>query len=395
MNRRAFSRVVGLALAAIPFARPAVTVAQGATPADVPASGGIGEMLALIPASLPALENPAQLMISYADIATQLDVTGVTPPDSMDDPGFSQWIGATQPLAMPLNAAQYLKFWREDYGFDLFQAEQTLWLSLPPFDLSLFRGRFDLDAVRATLNGNGYQEIEVKGHPLLSLRDDFEQDVASDFAYKLAAMNHAAILPDGTLAFSSVKAALAAVLDVVSGQAPSMMEQAGIAILTDHAPDDLVSALIANGTMLSGNIPPELFELGPDATPDISAIATEIAQTSEMPPVAMVLLGSTAGGPLFGQNVETPTGVPDAHAVAVALMLTPEMAEMAVPVVEERLETGESAISEQPYSDLFTGFEVRAVPSTPVVVIDLSLGETSPNVLANMLYARDLGFLAW
>jgi hypothetical protein len=391
MNRRTFSRAAGLAIAA-----PAIASAQGATPAAQPASGGIAGMLALAPATYPWVEEPASLMISYADLATQLEVTGVPAVDSMDDPDFSQWVAATRTLAVPQNAAQYLKFWREDYGFDLFQADETLELSLPPFNLSLFRGRFDHETIRATLTANGYREVEAGGHEILTLRDDYEQDLTSPFAYKLAAMNHVALLDDGTIACSSVQAALVAVLDVANGQAASLMEQAGIAQMADQVPADLVSAMIVSGTMLAGNIPPGLLDLEPGATPDFDAIATEIAATSEMPPVVMLLIGSTAGGPLFGEDIETPAGVPDARAVAVALFLTPEMAEAAVPVIEERLATGASAATAQPFSEFFPEHDVRAVPSAPVLVIDLTLGsETRPDILVNMLLNRDLNFLAW
>ena len=41
-------------------------------------------------------------------------------------------------------------------------------------------------------------------------------------------MNFAVILDDGTLAFSSAGAPLAAVLDVAAGLGPSILEQAGV-----------------------------------------------------------------------------------------------------------------------------------------------------------------------
>lgn len=399
MNRRTLCQAAGLAVAAgMPAARAAAQEATpaGATPAAQPASGGIASMLAMAPASFPWADNPAQVMISYADLATQLAVTQTPPADSMDDPGISQWIAATRPLAMASTAVQYLAFWREDYGFDLFQADETLELSLPPFNLALFRGSFDHDAVRTTLTGKGYQPVDVDGHEILTLRDDYEQDVTAPFAYKLAAMNHVALMDDGTIACSSVQAALVAAFDVANGTAPSLMEQAGIAQMVEEAPAELVSGVTVSGTSLTGNIPPELIDLDGQATPDIGAIATRVAADSEMPPVVQVLLGSTAGGPLFGQDVETPAGVPDAHAVAVLLMLSPEGAEMAVPVIEERLATGESIQRREPWTDLFPDSTITAVDGAPVVVVDLTLGpETHPVILIQMLMNRDLGFLAW
>lgn len=395
MSRRAVIRAAGMALAAIPLVAPAAAVAQGATPA-APATGGLAAMLAMAPATYPWVDEPTQVMITYADIATQLAVTGVPPVESMDDPGFSEWIAATRALPMPMHVAEYLKFWREDYGFDLFQADQTLSLGLPPFDLSLFRGRFDHEVIRATLTAKGYRSVEVDGHEILTLRDDYEQDLNAPFAYRLAAMNHIALLDDGSVASSSVQAALVAVSDVAAGMAPSLMEQAGPAMLVGHAPGDLVAATIVSGTVLAGNLPAGLIDLEPGATPDFDAIATEIAETSEMPPVVVLLVGATAGGPLFGEDIETPPGVPDLHAIAMALMLAPEAAEAAVPIVGERLETGESTNSGRPFTDFFPAHEVRAVEGMPVLIVDLTPGpETPPNILVNMLFNRDLNFLAW
>lgn len=49
-----------------------------------------------------------------------------------------------------------------------------------------------------------------------------------------------------------------------------------------------------------------------------------------------------------------------------------------------------------PFSEYFPDHDVRAVPSMPVLIVDLTLGpETPPHILFSMLGARDLGFLAW
>jgi hypothetical protein len=401
MTRRTLGHVAGLTVDALAAGMPAMRAAAqeatpDATPAARPVGGRLAGMLALAPASYPWVDDPASMVISYADFATQLAVTETPPVDSMDDPNLPHWIGATRALAVPSNPAQYLSYWREDYGFDLFQADETLELALPPFNLTLYRGRFDRDAIRARLTEGGYTSVDVNGHEILTLRDDYEQDLTSPFAYKLAAMNHIAFLDDGTIASASVQAALVAVLDVAAGTAPSMMEQAGVATLVGQAPADLVSATIVNGTALAGNLPADLIDLEPGATPDFDVIATQVAQTSEMPPVVLALVGSTAGGPLFGEDIETPAGVPDAHGIALALMLTPESAEAAVPVVEERLETGELANTSRPLSEYFPDHDVRAVPLTPVLIVDLTIGpETPPNILISMLFNRDLSFLAW
>lgn len=377
LSRRALLGGVAATVLTSTAIRPAGVGAQGATPAAQPISGGLAAMLAMAPASLPWVDEPAQVTISYADIATQLAVTQAPRVDSMDDPDLSRWVLATHMLALPGHAIENLESWRDDYGFDLFQADATLVVSLPPFDLSLFRGRFDIDAVRAALMSSGYREVEIDGATLYSLRDDD----ASPPAGEMAAMNHGAILDGGTLVFSSVRAAVEAVLDVAGGAAPSLMEQTAIALLAEHAPSDLVTATIADGAVLTGYTPiPGVTEM----------------PAGEMPPVVMVLVGVTAGGVVPGANGGLSPDTPGARAVAVAVLETPEAAEAAVPVIEERLATGTSALSGSPLSRYVAASTVLAVAGAPVLTIDLTVSETAaPTILVQMLERRDLGLLAW
>jgi hypothetical protein len=378
---------------------PVLTQAQGATPPTDMDSTALHEMLARVPASLPHLENPAQAIISYADIAAQLDAVGVAPPDSVAAEEFNQWVGATWSLALPMPAARYMSSWHDDFGFDLTEVDQSLSIALPPFDLTLYRGRFNAEEVIRHLEDIRYRPIEVDGHVMVSVRGDFEQDLTAPTGYTLATMNFAVALDDGTLAFASAGAPLAAVLNVAAGQRPSLMDQAGIATMVASAPVDLVSAVLVHGAGLASGVPASLLDVAAEGrTPDISAIATEIAEAGRMPPVAMALLGSTAGGPLEigDESLALPADTPDARAVALLLMLTPEAADTAAAIVDERLATASSERLGQPFSQMFPERDVRVVPGTSVVLVDLTLGDgLQANILTQMLYSRDLGFLAW
>lgn len=374
---------------------PALVQAQPATPATgAPAS--MTGLLGLMPVEPPGLEDPAGAMIAWVDIAAQLEAVGVTPPDAMDDPGFEAWSQATRSLALPGDAASFLRDWRQDYGFDLLQVDQVLSVQLPPFNLAIYRGRLDTAAIVAALDEIGYQRVEVGGHELLSIRGDFEIDIDGPTTYRMAGMNFGVVLDDETVAFSASGAPLAAVLDVAAGRAPSMMELAGVATVVEAAPPDLVSALLVHGTQLAQSIPPAMLDVVGEGTPDLDAIATaaatEIAAANELPPVLMGLLGSTAGGPVEGALA----AVPDARAVAVLLLPDPTTASAAPPVIEERLATGVSAETEQSYTEIFAEWSVSVAAEEPVVVVDFALAEgTPPNILTRMLFARDLGFLAW
>jgi hypothetical protein len=372
---------------------PALAQAQRGTPVASPEPGAMQQMFGLLPAKLSGVEDPSALVIYYADVAAQLASVGVEAPESVDVEGFGRWAAATRTLAMPSDSAFYLNFWREDYGFDLLQADQTISVDLPPFRLSIYRGDLDTGAVTDALSEVGYAPVTIDGHELLSVRGDYEIDMDAATAYQLAAMNFGVVLDDRTLAFASAGAPLAAVLDVAAGTAPSMLDTAGVAMLLEHAPPDLASAVLVPGGSLAASIPPSLLDGG---TPDISAIGTEMAEASKMPPVAMALLGSTVGGPLDDGGVPVPQGTPEARAVAVLLMLNRDLAEAAAPIIEERLQTGQSAVTGQPYTSFFSDWSVGTAEGAPVVLVDLMLSEDRfPNILVSMLNARDLGFLAW
>jgi hypothetical protein len=355
----------------------------------------LGMMLSLVPATLSDLEDPEGANLTYANIAAQLQAVGVTPPDSMDDERSTAWVDATRGLPMAMPAAQYLNVWRDDYGFDLFQADQTLQISLPPFDLSLYRGRFDTQEVLAALDDIGYQPVASNG-AILSVRGDYEQDVQAPTAYKLAAMNYATILDDGTLAFASALGILQDVLEVQAGERASLAEQSDIALLLASAPDDLASAMIVPGRMLIAGIPDQLLDLDPSATPDLAAAATEIAERSGLPPIAIVLLGMSAGGPMAMNDTTPVADVPDARAVVIVAMHSPDDARIAAPIIEERLATQASVVTDEPFAEIFPQRTVESIPGSPVVVIELFLGEgTGRDILMRLLFARDLGFLAW
>lgn len=387
--------VIGIAMAW----GPGLASAQEGTPSVASAEGsGLESLLALVPATLPELDEPERATIAYADIAAQLAAVGVTPPADVDDDAFRSWTAATMGLALPSAAAQQLKVWRQDFGFALLQADQTLQISLPPFDLTMYRGRFDEAAVASALGRLGYEPLDAGGKTILSVRDDFEMDLAAPTGYALASMNYAAVLDDGTLVFAPARAIVESVLEVEAGEEESVAERDDVADLLPHVPAGLVSALLVPGLMLSGGLPPSFPDLGSRGTPDIDAIATEVAEQEQMPPIQLALLGMTAGGPLemLGEALPQPPDTPDARAVVVLLMDGVDQAERAVAIVEERLATGSSAQTGQPYADLFPERVVRPVPDEPIVLIELSFGEeTSRFILSQLLFSRDLGFLAW
>lgn len=107
------------------------------------ADTGLQSLLAHVPDEIADLEDPDQAIIAYADIAAQLAAFDLAAPESMTDDGVAAWAAVTTGLPLPSPALQYQRVFGEDYGFDLVQVDQALSIALPPFELALYRGRFD------------------------------------------------------------------------------------------------------------------------------------------------------------------------------------------------------------------------------------------------------------
>src|SRR5690606_41809491 len=114
-------------------------------------------------------------------------------------------------------------------------------------------------------------------------------------------------------------------------------------------------------------------------------------------PVRHVLLGVTAGwsAGAGSDTPEQPDGVPAARNVAIAHLLSDADAQAAVPVIDERLATGEP-LSAPPFREIYSAGTVAALAGTPVVRIDLVPGvTTTPRAIYELAISRSLTFLAW
>jgi len=398
-NGRRVRGIVSIGLVLISLVGTVSAAAQEGPPPSENGVSGLADMFARVPADLPELDDPDQAIISFADIAAQLDAVGVEAPESFEDEEFGRWMRVTYGLAMPVTPAQYFQQFRQDFGFDLLQVEQTLEISAPPFSLTLYRGDFDEDAVLDALQAQGYRAGAIEGRRALSIRGDFEIDVAATAFYTFASMNYMTILDDGTLVFAPARSIIAAVIAVEEGDAPSLVEDRGVGALVEQAPADLVSASIVPGTLLAGDPLAAVMFPDPGATPGLDIFATQQAEFSRMPRVALALLGATAGGPLPTNPEGTPEPLPDdaptGRGFIGLLMPGPAAAEDAVPVIEDRLANGVTIADGQPFADIFPDPTVTAIPDEALVLIDLPFGETQRGILLRLLITRDLSFIAW
>jgi hypothetical protein len=408
-SRRALVGCIGggaLGLTALALGRRQIgAMRQVSTPAAASASDPFRSLLDLVPDPYPAaMANPFPLFY-YADIAGQLASVGLTAPTDPESEEASLWTQVTLGLSLPPDPGPYLFAidWEGVFGWSPFQIEQSLWFGEPPEVAMLLRGPFDAAAVEAALLKLGYRAVEVPGataaysieHKDLGFEDDVERFLS------LSALRTLAILPDGAFVWGQRPGPVRAVAAVAAG-APSLLDRTPIASLLGAVEPPLASSLLIPGNALAGAAfdPTELLETA--ATPDTmdelaTAIASAEAARREMPPVGFTLLGIDYGGE-FSELTGTPVALPiepTPNRVRFYLQfVSQDDAATAAAVIERRLAKGRSLRADVPWSELFQGWEISVVGDRPIVLIALEVGDRR-SIWFNLLYSRDLGFLAW
>lgn len=370
-------------------------LAQNASP--VPAEPNpLMDMIELLPLSAGGSESNL-LLATFADLAAQLAAVGTQPPPAVDRGDPHAWISAISqlPIADPFGS-RFLQLTRDLFGFDLTDVDQTLQAGEPPDMPTLLRGRFNRDAVAAAWQANGYKLLDVNGTQVASLAEDPSFDFNNPIQrLVLARMNNAAFLPDGTLAYCGSLDNLKAVIATATGAAASLATRIDLARLVTGLDRVYGGAILLSGLALTG------LQISPDmlSTPisDLAtSIASAIASADDMPPVLSLLVGATPGGPLPVRTEGTPVPMPSGTVLFELLMAEDGAAARAKPVVEARLAAYTSVITRQPLSDRFASWDVRVDAARNILEIELTPNETTPlGIWLQMVYSRDLGFIAW
>ena len=124
-------------------------------------------------------------------------------------------------------------------------------VGVPPLVITLLRGRFDEEKLRAAWANQGGQVIDVNGVDVASMREDFEFDIQTDIGrFGFSRFNNAAILPDGTVAFSPSLDGMRAVIAAAQGTGPSLGDRVDVAALVGAIEKPLASAYLMSGVAL-------------------------------------------------------------------------------------------------------------------------------------------------
>lgn len=389
--------------------------AQNGTPeAGEPAAGdGMVALLGITP-QFPPLAAEARAFLTYADLAAQYAAVGMTAPELTPDSRPGEWSRPLTGLALEdiANTGFDIGKARDGLGWDIGEVDQFVGVGSFDERAVLLRGRFDPADLRAAWEAGHYLPLDLAGP---DGAEAFGRDPELHFGLDdpvVGLVGHAfdrvALLPSGELVYARTEDALERVLATAAGQADAMIDQAGVSELRAAAGESLASALVLPGLALTGMMPLPGFDpfVGTPAPFDQvkNDFATAEAERQQMPPVSLALIGTTAGGPLpVSAIVEDATpvpadvsGIPDAEFRFLLSFDDEAAATAAAAVIEDRLETGQSARFQIPWSDVFDGWDVAVAPEDPTIALARIMPRGARlNDWYTLYISRDLGFLAW
>jgi hypothetical protein len=387
-----------------PLAAFALPSAGARAQESTPAAGSLDtleSLLRYVPLAVLGEETPP-ILATFADIVAQLAVTGAERPDSVegDDDALDAWQKSLSPLAIPseLQFGAYTFLTRAMIGFDMTDVDAVLDAGESPAKLLVLRGRFDTDRLRETWLTAGYRETVLGGATVYSLHAEGEIDVSSEVGkVVLARLNNAALLPDGTLLYAPTLALLERAVAAAQGGEPSIAERVDVRALLDAQTDALVSGVLFFGIALAGQLTGvPAFQPNAQGTPSLTITSVEVEQ--QMPPIALGMVGITAGGalPLSLTGEETPDpSIPDARVIYSLLMVQPGSAERAGEIAEARLATLDSLVLRMPYRELFASWETEVLADGQVLRLEIiNPAGAQAGGWHRYLFSRDVLFLA-
>jgi hypothetical protein len=284
---------------------------------------------------------------------------------------------------------------RDDFssltGFEIGQVTSGAEIGEPPSVVSFLRGTFDTAQIQQTQLGLGYQQLDVDGHAVFSLSetDSFDPSVPVQ-RMALARLNNSTVLDDGTLVYASTLELLRTVLaPAITLASLPPVEQAVNTLDTPL----ITSALLGPGAFLM-SIPPEFFQ--PENQDEIVEAIRDQMDQEPAPIVLTAIAGNTPGGPLPSPDLSSTPELgagPKSLSKFALVYATPDDATTAAAQIQERLASGFSAYSQQPWTELFAATEVVPNPDQASVLLTIEwIGRAATTT--DLIFRRDLGFIS-
>ena len=275
-------------------------------------------------------------------------------------------------------------------GFNPAQIAQTMTIGDAPRVTWIYRGDFDAVTIHRALRASGYQEVETERGPVLTHGEAGDVDLRHPIqSVVLSAYNTIAVIDNTCIVAGAFLVDVEATLAVFDGNEATLANNRAVARLLSAVGEELVSAAVLDGAVLS---------IG--SMPDVSASGAWTPVAAEaIPPVAYALFGLTPGSmpsryedddpQLQGDNDDSAPR----SAFVIALHLgSMEEAQAAVPVIQARYAEGVSVLNGQPYGDLLGDADVQAAPDSPVVKVRIT-GDRVGRSWLRAVFGLDLAFV--
>jgi hypothetical protein len=396
MRRRSFLSVVAT-LALIP--RWESALAAQTLPA-VDGDTGLMAMLRLLP------DEPLdELGVRYANYETQRASVGIEETGADIDP--DRWNTAMRASLMYPSSmgAPMDPMWREGLGFDLRDVAQMAEVGPSDTTILVLSGQFDAPSLTAAWEAGGYTSVETSGMAWYTLGEDnviFDPDIPLS-TYHVGMLSHLALLDDTIIVGTAQRVDMERVLSLHEGEGRSFTAGSGAKVVA-AAPEDLAVGWIVDGAALMQVGDPltamqNNLSVPADVQERLATQAAEMAEeTPRMPPIALALVGVTAGALDADAGVSFPDA-PRGHAVAVVVPRNDADVETVAETVTRRLTTQDVPVGNNPagvpYTELFTDVVVET-SSNGAVVVDLTPGsDVASTQLIRLLQHRQLSFLSW
>lgn len=371
-------------------------LARQATPV---AGGWPDSILNRAPSIGETITDELAMIATFADLERQAIATGVArPPRNASEDEIMVWLNAMYALALPGDYGPFalMPEARAYSGFGIEEVFQAAEIGDPPNMVAIYQGAFDRESVLAAWSDAGYREIESGDVAIWSISEDASFDASNPVQRIFVSRhNNAAMIGDDLILFAGTLDRLTEAVAAAIGDAPVLAEHSAIAPVLAATPELATGALLPGSSIMTSFVDSLTSSTDPSAA--ASAIASQMA-VPQMPPVRLALIGVTGGGPYPTRETATGTGTavptPELARVEISLLTYSEAeAQQAIEVAGERLATTNSLRTGRPYSEIFASWELSVAEDAPVSRITLELGSVWPNVWADMIYARDLGFI--
>ncbi len=378
------------ALPALLLVRPLPAGAQSESGRARSIDPGLFGYLAQSPLSIASLDHATPL--TYGNAKLQMDTLGYAVPfDMADSTAVDDWMAANYSVSLPqvfrMNAL------RDDFqdltGLEIGQIFSGAEIGEPPAMATMLRGDFDSDAIQAAQRSIGYQEAEVDGRLVLTIGPDGEMDFSNPVQQMaLARLNNAAFLDDGTLVYTPTLDLMRQMLNPSATLEQQPLVQQALAGLDGPT---ISAVLLGLGTLIPG-IP--ALPGSAQSQDEVAGIILTAQAREPAPTVLTAIAGITPGGPLWARagGVATPNpGVAKSVGKFSLVYARSEEAALAAGQIEERVATGQSIVTMQPWSEILASWSAVAQPGANTVLVTLEWPEL-PRPF-DLIFQRDTGFI--